>query len=146
MDFIYILEKMINVDKKRRSGNRSVFETVFRGLLMEDALMVTSEKCSEGMTGRSLFVIMLPGRSVARQSFQYDVGHDADEGAADEAGEDEDREVNEDAEVETRNAAASICPRLCATPPAMDTPATEKRPVFFNSTITVMLRMAPARE
>ena len=84
---------MINVDKKRRSGNHSVFETVFRGLLMEDALMVTSEKCSEGMTGRSSFVIMLPGRSVARQSCEYVLWHEAHEGAPDVAGEDEVREV-----------------------------------------------------
>ena len=116
LDFIYILEKMINVDKKRRSGNHSVFETVFRGLLMEDVLMVISEKCSEGMTGRSSFVIMLPGRSVARQSFQYDVGHDADEGTADEAGEDEEREVNEDAEVGNKERCSQYLPQIVRYP------------------------------
>ena len=47
---------------------------------------------------------------------------------------------------ETRVEATRSCPMLWATPPAMETPVMEKRPVLFKSHITVRLTTPPARE
>lgn len=45
-----------------------------------------------------------------------------------------------------RNAAVNSWPILCITPPAMLTPMTENRPVFFNPIMTKILNMPPMRE